>query len=257
MKSLEHTLDAKRGKGAKLLVTYITGGLGDQWIEVLQAVVDAGADAVEVGIPFSDPMIDGPIIQEASQRALDAGATPMSVFGALSCLELEVPTAVMTYYNLIHHAGEERFAQWMNDASVSGAIFPDLSFEEGGSWRRIAKEWGIETVQLVAPSTSDERATLLCEESRGFVYAVGVMGTTGERDRLQTSALEISNRLKLITNKTVLVGIGVSNSEQARAASEVADGVVVGSALVRRVLEGEGPRGAYNFVTDLRKAIDS
>ncbi len=257
MKSLERSLCAKKEMGSKLLVTYITGGLDDQWIEVLHAVADAGADAVEVGIPFSDPMIDGPIIQEASQRALNVGATPMSVFAALGSLELEIPIAVMTYYNLIHHAGEGRFAQWMSDASVSGAIFPDLSFEEGGSWRKIAQERDIETVQLVAPSTPDDRAAMLCEESRGFVYAVGVMGTTGERSEIQSSALAISKRLKLITNKTVLVGIGVSNSEQAKAVSEVADGVVVGSALVRRLLEGEGPRGAYNFVAELRKAIDS
>ncbi len=112
-------------------------------------------------------------------------------------------------------------------------------------------------VQLVAPSTSNDRAKLLCEASEGFVYAIGVMGTTGERAQLQKSAIEISKRLKSITNKPVLVGIGVSNSEQAKAVSEVADGVVVGSALVRRVLEGEGPRGAYSFVADLRKAIDS
>ncbi len=257
MSLLSDTLASKHKSGSKLLIPYITGGLGEEWIEVLLAVVDAGADAVEVGIPFSDPMIDGPVIQEASQRALGMGATPISILSALGALELDIPIAVMTYYNLIHHAGEERFAHWMIDASVSGAIFPDLSFEESVSWRQISTDLDIDTVQLVAPSTSNDRAKLLCEASEGFVYAIGVMGTTGERAQLHKSAIEISKRLKSITNKPVLVGIGVSNSEQAKAVSEVADGVVVGSALVRRVLEGEGPRGAYSFVADLRKAIDS
>lgn len=256
MLSLQSELTKKRDSGSKILVPYITGGLGQDWLEVITAVVDAGADAVEVGIPFSDPMIDGPTIQRASQLALNQGATPISVLGALGGFSPGVPMAAMTYYNLIHHAGEERFAGWLADAGVSGAIFPDLPFEEGESWRRVAVKAGIETVQLVAPTTPRDRSAILCEHSRGFVYGVGVMGTTGERISLQKSAIDISQRLKSLTDKVVLVGIGISTPEQAAEVSKYADGVVMGSALVHRLLTGEGPKGAYEFIARVREAID-
>jgi tryptophan synthase alpha chain len=256
MISLESSLEHKRLQGSKLLVPYITGGLDDEWTDVLRAVVDAGADAVEIGVPFSDPMIDGPTVQEASQRSLDRGTTPLSVFSELRGIDLGVPTAVMTYYNVVHHAGPKRFAGWMVDAGVSGVILPDLCFEESDPWRSVADDLRLETVQLVAPSTPEDRAKKLCDASKGFVYAVGVMGTTGERANVQESALEIAKRLKLLSEKTILVGIGISNPEQASAVSEFADGVVVGSALVRRLLEGQGPKGAYGFVSELRSALD-
>lgn len=252
----EH-LRARRDAGRKLLIPYLCGGLGDDWIECVWAAIDAGADAVEIGIPFSDPMIDGPVIQRASQLALEGGATPIGILGEIGRAEFAVPIAVMTYYNLLHHAGLERFAGWMADAHVQGGIFPDLSLEESGPWRKAAEARGLETVQLVAPSTSTERAERICEAAEGFIYGVGVMGVTGERATLASSATEIGKRLKAITDKPVLIGIGVSTPSQAYEASQSADGVVVGSAVVRRVLDGEGPKGVGAFVGELRRAIDA
>ncbi|HZT66914.1 MAG TPA: tryptophan synthase subunit alpha [Acidimicrobiales bacterium] len=255
--TLESHLRARRDSGAKLLVPYVTGGLGQDWTRIIQAVVDAGADAVEVGIPFSDPMIDGPTIQEASSRALAAGATPTSVIGGLAGLDVPAPLAVMTYYNIIFRGGHRRMAASLVKAGVAGAIVPDLPLDEIGEWARAADDAGVETVLLAAPTTPDERLAPICDRSRGFVYAVGVMGVTGERQALASSATVIAKRLRSVTDKPVLVGVGVSTPEQAVEVCTEADGVVVGSALVRRLLEGAGPEGAAEFVSTLRAALDA
>jgi tryptophan synthase alpha chain len=254
--ALETHLRARRDAGHKLLVPYVTAGYGDEWLEVVHAVADAGADAVEIGIPFSDPMIDGPVVQAASLRALERGTTPTSVLDALRRTEVGVPLAVMTYYNLVFRAGDRRFARWLSDAGVAGAILPDLPLEEAGSWCAEAEAAGVDTVLLVAPSTPDERAARICARARGFVYGVGVMGVTGERSELAASAREVARRLRALTDLPVCIGIGVSNAEQARAVCADADGVVVGSALVRRLLDGAGPAGAAAFVAELRAGID-
>ncbi len=180
---LERVLVEKRHVGRKLLVPYLTGGMGDDWLLTLEAVAAAGADAVEVGIPFSDPMIDGPTIQEASLRALERGTTPEGVLGDLSRVDVGIPVVVMTYYNIVLRAGHERAAGTMSTSGVSGAIIPDLPLEELGPWAEAAAPAGIATVLLVAPSTPDDRMELICERSRGFIYAVGRMGVTGEQRR--------------------------------------------------------------------------
>ncbi len=254
--SLSSHLNPKKNQSKKILVPYITGGLGDNWLEVLEAVIAAGADAVEIGIPFSDPIMDGPVIQEASQKAIESGATPSSILGALAKQSFGAPLAVMTYFNIVHHAGLERFAGWLDEAKVGGVVLPDLPIEEMGDWRTVAKAHKIETVQLVAPTTPDARARMLCEEAEGFVYAVGTMGVTGVRSALSDSAPLIGSRLSSFSDKPILVGIGVSNAEQAQQAAKSSDGVIVGSALVRRLLAGEGPDGAFKFVSELRSALD-
>jgi len=253
---LERSLRQQRADGRKLLVPYVTGGLDDAWTDVVAAVADAGADAIEVGIPFSDPVIDGPVIQAASERALARGATPLSVLDELRRVDAGVPLVVMTYYNIAFRLGLTRFASSLVDAGVVGAILPDLPLEEVGPWARAADAAGVETVLLSAPTAPDERLVRVCERSRGFVYAVGLLGVTGERATLAASATVIARRLKQVTDKPVLVGVGVSNEQQAVEVSEVADGVVVGSALVRRLLDGEGPLGAGAFVGSLRAALD-
>jgi len=255
--ALEAHLRARRAQGAKLLVAYVTGGMADDWVDVVHAVADAGADAIEIGIPFSDPMIDGPTIQEASIRALGRATTPASVLDALGRTEIGVPLAVMTYYNIVFRAGHRRFARALSDAGVAGAIVPDLPLEEAGPWLAEADDGGVETVLLAAPSTPDDRARAICERSRGFVYGVGVMGVTGERAALAGTARVVATRLGAMTDKPVCIGIGVSTPEQAAEVCAVADGVVVGSALVRRLLEGAGPLGAARFVAQLRAGIDA
>ena len=254
---LESTLRARRDAGHKLLVPYLTGGLDDQWLVTLEALAGSGADAIEVGIPFSDPMIDGVTIQDASRRALERGTTPDGILADLSRVDVGVPLVVMTYYNLIFRAGHARIAGLMSQSGVSGAIIPDLPLEEVGPWADAADRAGVATVLLVAPSTPLDRIGRICERSRGFVYAVGRMGVTGAQKVLAESVRLVAERVSGATDLPVCVGIGVSTPEQAATVCEVADGVVVGSALVRRLLEGGGPEGAAAFVSSLRRALDA
>jgi tryptophan synthase alpha chain len=254
---LEAHLRERRDRRRKLLVAYVTGGLGEDWTDAVRAVADAGADAIEVGVPFSDPVMDGPVIQLASEHALRDGTTPVSVLDALRGIDAGIPLGVMTYYNIAFRMGHERFARSLVDAGVSAAILPDLPLEEVGPWAAVADAVGIETVMLAAPTAPDERLPRICERARGFVYAVGLLGVTGERSELASSATVIAQRLKAVTDVPVLIGVGISNAEQAVEASEVADGVVIGSAIVRRLLDGEGPTGAAAFVAGVRHALDT
>jgi tryptophan synthase alpha chain len=253
---LETHLRARRADGRRLLVPYVTGGLGSGWLDVARAVVDAGADAVEIGIPFSDPVMDGRTIQEASQRALDIGATPAKVIAEAAQLDVGVPLVVMTYYNPVLHAGHARFAASLADAGIDGAIVPDLPLDELDGWGEAADPAGIETVLLAAPTTPDARLRAICDRSRGFVYGVALLGVTGARDRLAGQALEMGRRCKAVTDRPVLLGVGISTPEQAVAAAGAADGVIVGSALISRLLHGGGPDEAHEFVATLRAALD-
>jgi tryptophan synthase alpha chain len=255
--ALEAVLRAGRDRGRKLLVPYLTGGLDDDWLEVMAAVGAAGADAIEIGIPFSDPVMDGPVIQEASERALARGATPVSILDALRNVDAGVPLAVMTYHNIVFRTGLERFARSLVDAGVAAAILPDLPLEEVGPWAEVADATGVETVMLAAPTAPDDRLPQVCARARGFVYGVGLLGVTGERAALADSAKVMAKRLKAVTDVPVLVGVGVSTAEQAAEVCQEADGVVIGSALVRRLLEGAGPEGAAAFIAEVRSALDA
>jgi tryptophan synthase alpha chain len=255
--ALEAHLRARREAGHKLLVPYITGGLGDEWLDVLHAVADAGADAVEIGIPFSDPVMDGVTIQEASRRALEHGATPTGIIGAVGGDDFEVPLAVMTYTNPVGHMGYRRFAAALAGARISAAIVPDLPLDELDGWADAADGAGVETVLLAAPTTPDDRLRAICERSRGFVYAVALLGVTGARAALAEQAREMGRRCKAVTDKPVLLGLGISTPEQAVEAGGFADGVIVGSALVARLLDGGGPDAAHRFVAELRAALDA
>ncbi len=251
---LEAAFRAKRAAGRKLLVPYITGGLPG-WTEAVRAAVANGADAVEIGIPFSDPVMDGPVIQEASQLALDAGATPTSVLDEAATLDVQVPLIVMTYYNLAFHAGHERFAASLRRGGVVGCILPDLPLEEAGPWCEAADAAGVETVLLAAPTAPDERLPRICARARGFVYAVGLLGVTGERDALAATAVALARRLKAVTDVPVLIGVGVSNAAQAAEAVQVADGVIMGASVVRRLMAG-GADAVGEYIAEVRTAID-
>ncbi|HEY2331497.1 MAG TPA: tryptophan synthase subunit alpha [Acidimicrobiales bacterium] len=259
--AIEAGLRAARAAGRKLLVPYLTGGLSDDWCEVLRAVADAGADAIEIGIPFSDPVMDGPVIQAASAAALERGTTPTSVLDDVAGVDAGVPLVVMTYVNVVHRAGARRFAGNLVDAGVSGAILPDLPLEELEPWSAAADAAGVETILLAAPVTPDERLVRIAARSRGFVYAVGLMGVTGERSTLAASAAQIGRRLKAVTDRPVLIGVGISTPDQAVEAAAACDGAIVGSALVRIVHEAtekgeDAPARAAAFVASLRRALD-
>jgi tryptophan synthase alpha chain len=252
MPDLEKELRGSRERGRKLLIPYLMGGMTEDWTQSLAAVVAAGADAVEVGIPFSDPMMDGPVIQEAALR----GTVPDEVLDGIARAEVPVPVAVMTYYNLVFRAGHKRMARSLAAAGVGGAIIADLPIEEIGPWAMEADSAGVDTVLLVAPSSPPERVERICARARGFVYAVARMGVTGERVDLGSDVARVVERIRRWTDMPVCVGVGVSTPDQAAQVCEVADGVVVGSALVRRLLEEQGPDGAAAFVGSFRDAID-
>ena len=246
-----------RDGGRKLLVTYVTGGLRDDWVEVLEAMVAAGADLVEIGVPFSDPVMDGPTIQEASAAALARGTNPGSILDALRRVQVPVPLVAMTYANLVMRGGNRRFAASLAGAGVRGAIIPDIPLEELDDWARAAAWADVATVLLAAPVTPDDRLAELCRRSQGFIYGVNVMGVTGERTSLSSSAGLLAGRLKAITDLPVIMGFGVSGPEQAAVIAEVADGVVVASALMRAMLAGEDPDQIGERVAALRKALDA
>lgn len=254
---LESHLRAGRDAGRKLLVPYMTGGLGPDWLDYVRAMAAAGADAVEIGIPFSDPMIDGPTIQEASARALARGTTPLSILDELAGADVGVPLVAMTYYNIAFHMGHERFAASLVEAGVAGAILPDLPLEESDEWCGAADAVGLATVLLAAPTAPDERLPRICARARGFVYAVGLVGVTGERAALASTAPVMARRLKAVTDRPVIVGIGISSAAQAAEVCREADGVVVASAIMRQVLDGGGPDTAGAIVAGVRAALDA
>jgi tryptophan synthase alpha chain len=222
----------------------------------VHAVADAGADAIEIGIPFSDPVMDGPTIQEASTRALASGTTPASILDEVARIEVPVPLVAMTYYNMVFRAGHVRCARMLADAGVRGAIVPDLPLEESVGWEADAAAAGVETVLLAAPVTPDDRLAELCRRSHGFVYGVNLMGVTGERASLGQAASVLAKRLKAHTDKPVVMGFGISTPELAVSAAAEADGVVVASALMRLMLDGQGPGAVGDAVAAIRAALD-
>ena len=251
---LTSSLAASRDAGRRLLVPYITGGYPG-WEEAVRACAANGADAIEIGVPFSDPVMDGPVIQQASQAALDAGASPLSVLEQVPHLDVDVPLAVMTYYNLVHHDGAVRFAERLAAVGVSGCILPDLPLEESGEWCAAADAAGVATVMLAAPTADDDRLQRVVARARGFVYSVGLLGVTGERASLADTATELAARLRPLTDLPVLVGVGVSNAAQAAQACAVADGVIQGASMMRRMMES-GPDAVGDYVAEVRSAID-
>ncbi len=253
---LEAHLRERRDAGHKLLVPYVTGGLGEDWTEVVRAFADAGADAIEVGIPFSDPVMDGPTIQEASEVALAQGANLPGILQELRHVDAGVPLVVMTYVNLVFHAGYERFAAEAVASNVGGVILPDLPMEELGEWEPSAQAAGLATVLLASPLTPDERLARLCARSEGFVYGVNLLGVTGERAALSGASTVLAKRLKAVTDLPVIMGFGISTPDQARAVADHADGVIVASALMRMRLDGASPEALGAYVGQLRAALD-
>ncbi len=257
---LEVTLRTARDGGRKLLAPYVTAGLDTptcSWLDLARAVVDAGADAMEVGIPFSDPVMDGPTIQQASQRALDCGATPAKVLAELADADLGIPIIAMTYGNIVFSPGWQRFADDLARAGAAGAIVPDLPLEESAPWEAAATSAGIATVLLAAPITPDERLVRICQRSRGFVYGVTTMGVTGERAEMAASAATLARRIKATTDLPVMMGFGISTPAHAVEMAAAADGVIVGAALLRQVLDGASASQAAQLIGQMRAALDA
>lgn len=255
MKSLEVTLRALRESGRKALVPYFMAGVTPNWTQHVAAAVHGGADAVEVGIPFSDPMMDGVIIQKAAELSLAAGTTIDSICAELAASDLGAPLIVMTYYNLFHHYGLRRASGRLAQSGVSGAIVPDLTLEESEEWRAACDENDIATIFLVAPSTTPDRFARLARATEGFCYASARMAVTG-RAQGAGDATRVVDAVRATSDVPTYVGIGISSPEQARDATEHSDGVIVGSALVDTILTGASPADTEVFIASFRRAID-
>ena len=228
-------------KRHKAFVGFVTAGDPslERTVEIAWELEGAGVDVLELGVPFSDPLADGPVIQRASERALAKGTSLALVLDAVVRIRArsELPLLLFSYMNPLLRYGLDRLARDAVAAGVDGVLVTDLPPEEAGEWIAIARRSGLDTVFLAAPTSPDARLSRVAESSRGFVYAVSRTGVTGERNALSDDAAGLVARLKALTTAPVVVGFGISTPEQVRAAAEEADGVVVGSAIVRFVEE--------------------
>ncbi|MBW3602769.1 MAG: tryptophan synthase subunit alpha, partial [Actinobacteria bacterium] len=240
------------------LLVYLPAGFPDleESRRCLEAAADGGADLLEVGLPYSDPLMDGPVIQEACHAALRRGYTPADDLAMCEALTaaLDVPALAMTYYNVAwHYGGTDRLDAFAADAvaaGLAGAILPDLPAEEGGPWTATAARHGLATVFLAASTSPDARLRAVAGASTGFVYATARLGVTGERAAVSDAAERLVRRLRATTDRPVCVGIGVGNRAQAEQVAAFADGVIVGSAAVRAARDG-GPAAVRALVTEL------
>ncbi|WP_050796151.1 tryptophan synthase subunit alpha [Frankia sp. EUN1f] len=233
---LDRAFARARDEGRAVLVGYLPAGFPtvERGIAAMRAMVAAGVDVVEVGLPYSDPTMDGPVIQDAADAALRGGVTTRDVLRTVEAVaETGAPTLVMTYWNPVERYGLEAFAADLAAAGGAGAITPDLPPEEADRWLAACAAHGLDPVFLVAPSSTPERLRLVTGHSRGFVYAASTMGVTGARAEVGAKAGDLVARVREVTSLPVAVGLGVSNGAQASEVASFADGVIVGSALVR------------------------
>lgn len=236
-----------RAEGRAALVGYLPAGFPDVdgSIAALKAMVDAGCDVIEIGLPYSDPVMDGPTIQAAAQQALEGGVRTSDVLRTVEAVAATgTPTLVMTYWNPVERYGVERFAQDLANAGGAGLITPDLTPDFAPEWIAAADRHDLDKVFLVAPSSTDERIAMTTAACRGFVYATAVMGVTGARTSTSELAGPLVARTRATTNLPIGVGLGVSNGAQAAELASYADGVIVGSAFVRALLDNAGDRAA-------------
>ena len=250
---------ASQQKRAAAFIPYVTGGYpnDDTCLNLIQALEHSGADVIEVGIPFSDPVADGPVIQHTSKLALDGGATPASVLALVerAAAKVKAPLVLMTYVNPIMRMGFKEFAQRAAGAGAAGVIVPDLTPEEGGPWLEAADAAGLDNIGMAAPTTSAQRLTRILEFTRGFLYFVSMTGVTGADLNLEAPVLEAIAQARAQASVPVGVGFGVSRPEHAAALAKVADGVIVGSALMKIMLAAGGAPEAVGEASRLAGSL--
>lgn len=262
MTAVEKAFATARDEGRAALVGFLPAGYPtvDASIRALQAMVEAGCDVIEVGLPYSDPVMDGPTIQAAVQQALDGDTRPRDVLRVVEAVAgTGVATVVMTSWNPVERYGVDRFAADLAGAGGAGLITPDITPEEAGAWLTAAEKHDLDRIFLVAPSSTDERIRYTTRHCRGFVYATAVMGVTGTRDTMSDLARPLVERTRAATDLPVGVGLGVSNGDQAAAIAAYADGVIVGSAFVRVLAdapdEGAALDGLRRLTEDLAGGV--
>jgi len=249
-------------KNGKAFIGFVTGG--DPTIEntkeFILEMAKAGADLIEIGIPFSDPIAEGPVIQEANNRALCAGATVEKIFTLTEELrkEIDIPLVFLTYVNPVYHyaSGYDGFFKRCAGAGLDGIIIPDLPFEEQPPFKQAAQKYGIDIISLIAP-TSQERIKEIAKSASGFIYLVSSMGVTGVRNEITTDLSSITSAIKSVTDVPVAIGFGIHSPQQAAQMSKIADGVIVGSAIVKLAAKygKEAAPHIYSYVKEMKDAV--
>jgi tryptophan synthase alpha chain len=256
--SVAGILQTARSEHRAALIGYLPVGFPDvdTSIAAMQAMVAAGVDIVEIGIPYSDPLMDGPVIQHAVEAALKAGVRPKDALTAAGAVErVGAPALLMTYWNLIDRYGVAAFAADLAKAGGAGLITPDLIPEEAGEWIEASDKHGLDRVFLVAPSSTDARLRQTTDACRGFVYVASTMGVTGVRSSVGDAAAALVARTRAVTDLPLCVGLGVSTPEQAAQVASFADGVIVGSAFVRALAGADSPSNGVAAVAELAEAL--
>jgi len=263
MTSISDRFQSLRSQSKVALIPFITAGDPDlsTTAAALKILDKSGADIIELGVPYSDPLADGPVIQAAATRALQNGTKLDDVLAMLKNVipELVAPIVLFTYYNPIINRGIETFLQQLSQVGVKGLVVPDLPLEEAESLLKPAQERGIEVILLVAPTSSEERIKSIAEKSQGFIYLVSVTGVTGMRSGLESRVQDLLQKMRLVTDKPIGIGFGISTPEHAKQVKDWgADAAIVGSAFVKRLVDGtptEGLKAIEDFCHNLKEAI--
>ncbi len=252
--ALEDLFTKVRSEDRAALIAYIPAGFPTQdgCKRVIDAFIAGGVDAIEIGFPYSDPVMDGPTIQAAADRALSQGTGAAEVFDALKyATDKGIPSVVMTYWNPIEKYGVEKFADAIHSNGGSGVITPDLTIEESSRWKSAVESSEINPIYVVAPSTTDARLDQVTSRCGGFIYAASLMGVTGTRTSVSTGAADLVARIRKSSKTPVAVGLGVSTREQAKGVAAYADGVIVGSAFINKLLEAPNEESGLQAVQEL------
>ncbi len=256
--TIDALFERTRSENRAALVGYLPAGFPTlpYSIRAIEAMVEGGVDLIELGLPYSDPVMDGPTIQAAAEQALAAGFRTPQVFEVVAAsVAAGAPTVVMTYWNLVDRYGVDRFASDLAAAGGSGLVTPDLIPDEAAEWVAASEQHGLDRTFLVAPSSTDDRLAMTADASSGFIYATAVMGVTGAREQTSSLGEELVARVRSITDKPVGVGLGVSNGAQAREIAGYADAVIVGSALVRCLLDAPDETAGLDAIRTLAQEL--
>lgn len=251
---------SKAFENGKAFIGFVTAGDPDLETskKIMLKMARAGCDLIEIGIPFSDPIAEGPVIQEADLRSLAGGTTTDKVFALAAELskEADIPLVFMTYLNVLFKYGYDKFLENAKNSGISGVIVPDLPFEEKEELRSVADKYGIDVISLIAP-TSESRIQMIAKEAKGFIYEVSSLGVTGVRSEIKTDLRAITESIKAVTDIPVAIGFGINTPEQAARVCEYADGVIVGSAIVKIVAQygKDAPAYVYDYVKSMKDAI--